>query len=173
MNNKDVNKKFFLACELLASKVNEQLFDNSRKWYWVGNVVGGMCDFEDADYLSPEDMCLIIDKGVTYDSYEEWKYANIDNSDKGYINLRSWLRGARHDMIKPKKKFFEWICVDDELPPFDESVLCCNRADPDDIFFCHRSNNPHVQTGANGWCFYGNGNITHWMRIKQINEQGR
>lgn len=170
MNNKEITKKFSDACNLLASRINEKLFDNSRKWYWIGNNVGGTCDFEDGDYLSPEDMVLILDNDISFEQYEEWKWANVDNSDKGYINLRSWLMGARHSMIKPKLQYGVWISVDDELPPYEESVLCSNKAEPDDMFFCHRSNNPNVQTDSNGWCLYMNNNITHWMRVKQLNE---
>ena len=33
------------SCDRLAELVNEQLFDGCRKWYWIGNEVGGACDF--------------------------------------------------------------------------------------------------------------------------------
>lgn len=89
---------FHETCNALAGEVNRQLFDNSRNIYWVGEVIGGTCYFDDIDFLSPEDMVLIIEHGLTYDEYAEWRDANI-NSDK-YINLRSWLKGCRHDMLK-------------------------------------------------------------------------
>lgn len=102
MNKKaqDAIKKYKDACNLLASIVNDQLFDGLREWYWVGNEVGGICDFEDTDFLSPEDMVRIIENGLTYDEYAKWREANIDNDR--YINLKSWLMGLRHDMLNKK-----------------------------------------------------------------------
>lgn len=86
------------ACNLLATLVNEQLFDGSRSWYWIGDDVGGTCDFEGEDFLSPEDMVRIIEHRMTYDEYADWRNANLDNNR--YINLKSWLMGARHEMFK-------------------------------------------------------------------------
>ena len=89
-------------CNQLATLVNDQLFDGCRKWYWIGDEVGGACDFEDCDVLNPEDMVRIIENGLTYDEYAEWRDANIDNNR--YINLKSWLMGARHDMLDKEKE---------------------------------------------------------------------
>ena len=47
--------------------------------------------------LNPEDMVRIIENGLTYDQYAEWREANLD--DGRYINLKSWLMGLRHDML--------------------------------------------------------------------------
>ena len=99
MKNKvkqDAVKKYKDACNLLASIVNEQLFDGCRTWYWIGDEVGGMCDFDDCDVISAKDMVRIIDNNVTYEQYEEWRDANLDNDRK--IDLKSWLKGARHNM---------------------------------------------------------------------------
>ena len=100
MNKKaqDAIKKYKDACNLLASIVNDQLFDGLREWYWVGDEVGGMYDFGDIDFLCPEDMVCIIENGLTYDEYAKWREANLDNNR--YINLKSWLMGARHNMIQ-------------------------------------------------------------------------
>ena len=92
---------FKTACNRLATFVNMQLFDGCRKWYWIGDEVGGACDFEDCDVLNPEDMVRIIENGLTYDEYAEWREANLANERK--INLLSWLKGARHSMQKDKK----------------------------------------------------------------------
>jgi hypothetical protein len=104
MNKKaqDAVKKYNDACNLLASMVNEQLFDGCRKWYWIGDEVGGVCDFEETDVLNPEDMVRIIENGMSYDEYAEWRDANLDNNR--YINLKSWLMGLRHDMLKEEVK---------------------------------------------------------------------
>ena len=90
------------SCDRLAELVNQQLFDGCRKWYWIGNEVGGACDFEEADVLNPDDMVHIIENGLTYDEYSEWREANIVNGR--YINIKSWLMGERHDMFKEDKE---------------------------------------------------------------------
>ena len=95
-------KQYKDICNELAELVNMQLFDGWCKWYWIGDEVGGACDFEDCDVLNPEDMVRIIENGLTYDEYAEWRDANLDN--KHYINLKSWLMGARHYMLKEEKK---------------------------------------------------------------------
>lgn len=96
-----VVREFKKACDDLAELVNMQLFDGCREWYWIGDEVGGACDFEGTDVLNPEDMVRIIENGLTYDEYAEWRNANLDNNR--YINLQSWLKGARHSMMKVKK----------------------------------------------------------------------
>ena len=95
-----VVRNFKKACDDLAELVNEQLFDGCRKWYWIGDEVGGACDFEEADVLKPEDMVHIIENNMTYDEYAEWRDANIDNIR--YIDLKSWLMGVRHNMLNDK-----------------------------------------------------------------------
>lgn len=89
------------ACEKLVDIINEKLFDDSRDPYWIGGVCGGLCDFGDTDFLTPEEMALIIQDKVTYEQYAEWREANLANERK--INLQSWLKGARHSMMKVKK----------------------------------------------------------------------
>ena len=109
MNNKAKQtavKKYKDACNLLASIVNQQLFDGCRTWYWVGDEVGGVCDFEETDVLNTEDMVRIIENGVDYDEYSEWREANLD--DNRYINLKSWLMGARHEMFNTNIHEEEW-----------------------------------------------------------------
>lgn len=88
---------FKTACNRLAIFVNMQLFDGCRKWYWISDEVGGACDFEEADVLHPDDMVRIIDNNMSYDEYTEWRDANLDHAQ--YINLKSWLMGARHEMF--------------------------------------------------------------------------
>ena len=90
------------SCDRLAELVNEQLFDGCRRWCWIGDEVGGVCDFDCIDVLNPEDMVRIIENNMTYDEYAEWRDANIDNNR--YINLKSWLMGLRHDMLDKEKE---------------------------------------------------------------------
>ena len=101
-SQKETIELFKFACNSLATSVNMQLFDGCRDWYWIGDEVGGACDFEESDVLNPEDMVRIIENGLTYDEYAEWRDANIDNGR--YINLKSWLMGARHYMLDKEKE---------------------------------------------------------------------
>ena len=101
-SQKETIELFKFACNCLATFVNMQLFDGCRKWYWIGDEVGGACDFEECDVLNPEDMVRIIENNMTYDEYAEWRDANIDNNH--YINLKSWLMGLRHDMLDKAKE---------------------------------------------------------------------
>ena len=100
--SKKIIKQYKDSCNELAELVNMQLFDGCREWYWIGDEVGGACDFEETDVLNPEDMVRIIENGLTYDEYAEWRDANLN--DGRYINLKSWLMGARHYMLKEEKK---------------------------------------------------------------------
>lgn len=101
-SQKETIEQFKTACNRLATLVNDQLFDGCRKWYWIGDEVGGACDFEETDVLKPEDMVRIIENRITYDEYAEWREANLDNNR--YINLKSWLMGARHYMLDKEKE---------------------------------------------------------------------
>lgn len=96
-------KQYKDSCNKLAELVNMQLFGGCRKWYWIGEEVGGACDFEEADVLNPEDMVRIIENGLTYDEYAEWRDANLDNLL--YINLKSWLMGARHEIFNQNNDY--------------------------------------------------------------------
>ena len=97
-----VIRKYKKACDDLAELVNEQLFDGCRDWYWIGDEVGGACDFEETDVLNPEDMVRIIENGLTYEQYAEWREANLDNGR--YVSLKSWLMGLRHGMLKEENE---------------------------------------------------------------------
>ena len=101
-SQKETLELFRESCDRLAELVNQQLFDGCRKWYWIDNEVGGLCDFYDIDVLKTEVMVLIIENGLTYDEYAEWRDANLDNNR--YIDLKSWLMGLRHDMLKEENK---------------------------------------------------------------------
>ena len=102
LKQKEIVQQYKNSCNKLAEIVNQQLFDGCRRWYWIGEDVGGACDFDECDILNPEDMVRIIENGLAYDEYAEWRDANLDNGR--YINLRSWLMGARHDMLDKGKE---------------------------------------------------------------------
>lgn len=94
-------QQFKNCCNKLAELVNQRLFDGCRTWYWIGDDVGGTCDFEETDVLNTEDMLRILENDMNYDDYAEWRNANLDNNR--YINLKSWLMGARHEMFKEEE----------------------------------------------------------------------
>lgn len=91
-------KKFREACNSLAGQINVKLFEDYCQWWWVGDEIGGVCCFGDSDFLRPEEMVLILEEDVTYEQYEEWQCANLENDS--YINLQSWLNGCRHNMLE-------------------------------------------------------------------------
>lgn len=98
--------EFKNACDELARQVNHCLFEDSCDWYWVANRVGGSCDFGDTDFLTPEEMVLILEHHLTYDEYADWRDANINNIErKGFINLKSWIMGCRHEMLADKPTY--------------------------------------------------------------------
>lgn len=98
--NAKLIQQFHDACNALANAVNVQLFEGMREPYWVADEVGGICDFEETDFLTPEEMVLILQANLTYDEYAEWRDANIEYYEtKGNINLESWLKGCRFSMI--------------------------------------------------------------------------
>lgn len=99
---KEIVQQYKDSCNKLAEIVNMQLFDGCRNWYWIGDEVGGACDFEEVDVLNPEDMVRIIENNMSYDEYTEWRDANLDHAQ--YINLKSWLMGARHEMLKEESE---------------------------------------------------------------------
>lgn len=71
-----------------------------------------------------------------------------------------------------RKKYGQWISVANELPEYDESVLACDIYEPDEMWFAHRSNNPNVIRDSNDFCYtLPDYSITHWMRIKPINQK--
>ena len=102
LKQKEIVQQYKDSCNKLAEIVNQQLFDGCRNWYWIGDEVGGVCDFDCIDVLNPEDMVRIIENSMTYDEYAEWRDANLDNGR--YINLKSWLMGARHYMLDTWKE---------------------------------------------------------------------
>lgn len=98
--------RFKASCNVLAKLVNKQLFEDSRDWYWIGEKPGGSCDFGDTDFLTPEEMVLVLEHRLTYDEYVEWRDANIAYIErKGFINLKSWIMGCRHDMLADKPTY--------------------------------------------------------------------
>lgn len=99
------------ACDMLARRTSYHLFadrddpeDDGREFYWIGDDVGGLCDFGDCDILTPDDMVRILRDNVPYDKYAEWRDASLEQPHNApHINLRSWLMGARYDLFNNDK----------------------------------------------------------------------
>ena len=100
--------QFKIACNNLANEINEQLFECYREPSWVANEVGGICDFGDTDFLTPEEMVELLENDVKYSQYAEWRNYNIEHiketranpHKKPFINLHSWLICCRENLIQ-------------------------------------------------------------------------
>lgn len=53
-------EKFSNVCNELAERINHRLFEDSREFHWILDIPGGLCDFEDTDLLTPDEMVLIL-----------------------------------------------------------------------------------------------------------------
>ena len=75
------------------------------------------------------------------------------------------------DMAKKELSKPDWISVEDELPDYEESVLVTSKEDTEEIYFSHRTKRPDVVVENNGFAtFVGAPKITHWQRIKKLEE---
>ena len=75
------------------------------------------------------------------------------------------------DIAKKELSEPDWISVDDELPDYEESVLVTSSEDTEEIYFSHRTRRPDVVVDNNGFTtFVGASKITHWQRIKKLEE---
>lgn len=92
------------TCDNIAEAVNQQLFDGSRSWYWIGEDGCEMCDFDDTDVLSIETMSCIIEKNVSYEEYAEWRDYFIEHPEIVTTNLRTWIKEKRNN-----KEAQKWI----------------------------------------------------------------
>lgn len=93
------------TCLLMAERINEYLFDGEGETEWVREKVGGTCFFTPDDFLTPEEMALILEKNVSRATYVAWRDGNsMHEQEHGYINLSSWLMGCRHGMKAPSSQ---------------------------------------------------------------------
>lgn len=73
-------EKFSNVCNELAERINHRLFEDSREFHWILDTPGGLCDFEDTDFLAPYEMVLILEYNISYDQYAEWREANLTHT---------------------------------------------------------------------------------------------
>lgn len=70
-----------------------------------------------------------------------------------------------------KVVYNEWQRVTEALPKYEEEVLVCSERDPEYMWFSHRSENTAVIRDEHQFCSgVKMPQITHWMRIKTLNE---
>lgn len=66
-----------------------------------------------------------------------------------------------------------WISVEDELPPFDETVIVHykERDSTHGVMFSHRTEDVNVVKDNHDFCICCDEIITHWMPIPKLNEK--
>lgn len=62
----------------------------------------------------------------------------------------------------------DWISVEDELPPYGESVLTTNENDPDVVIKTSRKECEGCNIDKNGFLDYFE--VTHWKHIEKLGE---
>lgn len=100
--NSSLCERYHNVCNELAEQVNKQLFEGCRRWKWIYNKSGDACDFDNNDILTSNEMLLIVEYGIDQQAYAEWHNANLANGF--YLNLRSWMAGARHRFYVAKNE---------------------------------------------------------------------
>lgn len=70
-----------------------------------------------------------------------------------------------------EKRYYEWISVKDELPEYEEEVIVCNEKEPSFKWFTWRSSAPNMRVNGCDFVDFFRDDITHWMRIQQLNEK--
>lgn len=126
--------------------------------------------FSDPDELvfdAEENGWMELEEDVIYcpDCYEY-----DEETDMYRLKLQSDKNEDRPE-LPDKKQYGEWISISEALPEYDEEVLVCDRVEPDTMWFAHRSDNPDVMRDSHQFCHaMPDLNVTHWMRIKQVNE---
>lgn len=111
-----------------------------------------------------------MDKKKVKELIEEAKHLAIlrkyENRLTYLNNCICCLKEALEELSKS-----DWVSVADELPPYEEDVLVCNKNEPDEIWFSHRTKESWVETDKNGFtkplnCFP----ITHFRKIDKLED---
>ena len=101
----------------------------------------------------------LIQKGMCYQS----KSCNVSSYKE---KAKVCFNDALAEVIKS-----DWISVEDDLPDYEESVLVTSKEDTEEIYFSHRTKRPDVVVENNGFAtFVGAPKITHWQRIKKLED---
>ena len=94
----------------------------------------------------------------------------IEGFDDGEIER---LLDVRHKINETLEELStpDWISVEDELPKLGEDVLVCNKENPGDMWFCHRTSPKDSVTDKHGFASrMAWEEITHWRRIEKLEE---
>lgn len=105
---KTLHAAYEAVCEAYAQRLCAQLgFINREDSYWVGDERGGTLQLSDNYFLGMEEIVLIVDNAMSYEDFDEWYTQRTDIDENGEcvygINLWSWFKGARPDIINPKE----------------------------------------------------------------------
>lgn len=84
------------VCDIYVRMLAEKWNRDWREAYWVGDELGGLCDFDGDLTITLTDMIYALENDVSYAEYTEWINYNIDAHRWGFhnINLKSWHMGA-------------------------------------------------------------------------------
>lgn len=120
VSNVKLTNGYKKICNRIAETVNQQLFDGTRSWYWIGEDGCEMCDFDDTDVLSIETMSCIIEKNVSYEEYVEWRDYFIDHPEIVTTNLRTWIKKKRNkqEEIRIEEMGQDWFKF--TMPEYDD-----------------------------------------------------
>jgi hypothetical protein len=93
---KDAREALLAVCERYVKLLAEKWDLDWHEAYWVGNELGGLCDFDGDFTITLTDMVYVVENDASYAEYMEWMNYNIDAHRWGFhnINLKSWHMGA-------------------------------------------------------------------------------
>lgn len=95
-NSKLVTTQYYTACNALVRHFAKAVFPEND-FFWIDNRIGDACCFSNMVTLTPDDMVFILENNIHSEEILEW-FEHIKESS--FINLRSWHRGLRPEMIK-------------------------------------------------------------------------
>lgn len=95
----------------------------------------------------------------------------ISRTDDVLLSLTLANIASKIALIGVEVNKSDWVSVADELPPYEEDVLVCNKNEPDEIWFSHRTKESWVETDKKGFtkplnCFP----ITHFRKIDKLED---
>lgn len=145
---KTLHAAYEAVCEAYAQRLCAQLgFMNREDAYWIGDEPGGVLAVGiDAYFLNMETVVLVVDNAMSYEDFDEWYIQWTDYDMETWepkpnrINLESWLKGARPDIINLKNNDMEektreytpkrkWriTCTEEKLRLMADCVEDCSR----------------------------------------------
>lgn len=111
----ELEKSFIkIANEYIAKFEKKHGYEFSS---WVSDEVGGICCFIEQYFFSFDDIRYDIDNNIKKGLIFQWQDEGVENGAKDNINFRSYVMGARFQMLKDKdlialkkKSYLKIIC---------------------------------------------------------------